>query len=204
MSDRPIVIGLAGGIGSGKSEVAKIMGSLGCVVSDSDAQAQAALEEPAVRDQIVAWWGKDTLGSDGRVDRARVAKIVFENPVDRRRLERLLHPRVRAARQEAYEKAEQTGAPAVVIDAPLLFEAGIDSECDAVVFVSASAAERQARVKASRGWSDDELARREEAQMPLEDKKALAEYEIVNDGDRESLRERVREVFERIRWNCRA
>lgn len=201
---RPIVIGLVGGIGAGKSEVARILGELGCVVSDSDAQARAALDEPHVRDQLIAWWGKDILAPDGRVDRAAVAKLVFDKPRERQRLEGLIHPRVRAARRDAHDRAEQTGAPAVVIDAPLLFEADVDRECDAVIFVEAPVGQRRARVRASRGWDDTELERRESAQLSLEEKRTRSDYVVLNDSDLTALRDRVKEVFERIRWNCRA
>ncbi len=201
---RPMVIGLVGGIGAGKSAVAKILADLGCIVSDSDAQARAALDEPAVREQLITWWGKEILSPDGRVDRAKVAKIVFDRPRDRQRLEGLIHPRVRAERQRTYEFAEQSGAPAVVIDAPLLFEANVDQECDAVIFVDAPPAQRLARVRESRGWDESELTRRESAQLSLEEKKARSGYVVVNDADLAALRDRVGEVFERIRWNFRA
>lgn len=201
---RPMVIGLVGGIGAGKSAVARVLADLGCVVSDSDAQARAALDEPGVRDQLVTWWGKQILGADGRIERSKVAKIVFDRPRDRKRLEGVIHPRVRIARQVSLDRAEQSGAPAMVIDAPLLFEAGVDQECDVVIFVDAPLSQRLARVRESRGWDEAELTRRESAQMSLEEKKARSGYVVVNDGDLAALRDRVLEVFERIRWNFRA
>jgi dephospho-CoA kinase len=199
MSDaRPIVIGLAGGIGAGKSLVARVFAELGCVVIDSDAEAKAALDRPEVRRRLVEWWGSGVVGADGKVDRAEVAKIVFTDEAARRRLEALVHPLVKAARDAAVARASAAGAPAVVVDAPLLFEAGVDKECDVVVFVDAPRAARLARVKATRGWDEPELDRRERAQWGLDVKRPLADYVVVNDRDPGELRGRVGAIFHRI------
>ena len=96
---------------------------------------------------------------------------MFADVEERRRLESLLHPLVHAARVEVIRRASADGARAVIVDAPLLFEAGVDQECDAVVFVEASREVRARRVKESRGWDSDELARRESTQMPIEEKR---------------------------------
>lgn len=193
----PVVIGLAGGIGAGKSHVAKVLGDLGCVVSDSDALAKAALQEPGVRGELAAWWGPGVLDDQGRVDRARVGAIVFADPAQRRRLEALVHPRVHAARARQMQEARARGAPALVIDAPLLFEAGVDAECDAVVFVECPAPVRRERVRA-RGWTDDELARREAAQLPLEEKRRRCRFVIDNDPARTDLPAQARRVLDEV------
>lgn len=193
----PIVIGIAGGIGSGKSAVAEAFGELGCVVVDSDRLAREALDLPRVRRELVGWWGERVLDEDGKVDRGVVASIVFEKAEERERLEGLIHPLVKSTRVEMREQA--LGAAGVVVDAPLLFEAGLDSECDVVVFVEVSRAERLARVKAGRGWDEGELARREKAQMSVEAKRDRADYEVSNEGDREDLPARVGALFERIK-----
>jgi dephospho-CoA kinase len=196
--DRLPVIGLAGGIGSGKSEVARLLAARGCYVIDSDAAAREVLQRPEVRDELVRWWGRGILGTDGSVDRRAVAKIVFADPEERRRLEGLVHPLVRARRGELIEEARRRGAPAAVIDAPLLFEAEVDRECDAVIFVDAPRQERLRRVRESRGWSKEELERREGAQMPLEEKRRRSTYVVENAGDREALGRAVAEVLGRI------
>lgn len=195
---RVLVIGLVGGIGSGKSEVARALASLGCVVSDSDAQARAVLDRPEVRAKLVRWWGRGVVGSDGRINRAAVARIVFGDARQRRRLEELVHPLVRRARREVIARASRAGAPAVVIDSPLLLERGVDRECDVIVFVRAPRRLRRARV-ARRGWTGAELARRERAQMPLDRKRRRADHVVVNDADRGTLRRRVARLLERIR-----
>jgi dephospho-CoA kinase len=196
--DRAKVIGLAGGIGSGKSEVARILERLGCIVSDSDAQAKAALERPDVKDRLVSWWGSDLLDAEGRVDRRKVASIVFSDPEARRRLEDLVHPLIRAQRVWELERAQTTGAPALVIDAPLLYEAGLDRECDAVIFVSTPRQERLARLAATRGWDEAEVRRRENAQMPAEEKQRRAAYAVNNQGSRADLESQVRDVLAAI------
>ncbi len=197
----PAVIGLAGGVGAGKSQVAAILGELGCIVSDSDAQSRAALERPEVRDRLVGWWGAGVLGSDGLVDRRRIASIVFSDPEARRRLEGLVHPLIHQARAEEFTRANSAGVRAVVIDAPLLFEAGLDRECDAVIFVDSPPEVRLARVAAARGWDEAELRRREAAQLPLEEKRARCEHLVKNLGSTADLREQVKSVLEAILIN---
>lgn len=191
-----VVLGLAGGIGAGKSEVARLLGEMGCLVVDSDIEARAAMESPEVRRTLVGWWGEGVIGGDGRIDRKRIAEIVFKDEGERARLEGLVHPLVRSRRADLIGRAREAGRRAVVLDAPLLFEAGVDSECDAVIWVEASRATRLARVAKNRGWSEHELERREKAQWPIERKRAKCRYEILNDSDGD-LRSAVESVLSR-------
>lgn len=200
---RPMVIGLAGGIGSGKSRVAAMFGELGCVVLDSDRDARAALERPEVRAQIRRWWGEEVVASDGQLDRSRIAAIIFKDERERHRLEALVHPLVKASREEMVRQAAKAGAPAVVVDAPLLFEAGVNKECDAVVFVESPLAARLERVRATRGWGPEELERRERAQWGLDVKRRLADHVLVNDSGADELRARVQALFREIVCNTR-
>jgi dephospho-CoA kinase len=196
--DQPAVIGLAGGVGAGKSEVARAFARLGCVVADSDKAAREALDRPDVRDRLVEWWGGGILDSGGRVDRKRVAGIVFGSPEERRRLEGLVHPIVRQGRSALLAQARSAGAPAVVVDAPLLFEAGLDAECDAVVFVHAPRHQRLERVRISRGWDEAELDRREKVQLPLDEKRRRSDHEIVNDAGADRLNAEARRILDQI------
>ncbi len=193
----PLVIGLVGGIGSGKSEVARVLADEGCVVIDSDAEARRLIQSTSVRDTLVSWWGDEILAEDGTVDRKKVAQIVFSDPEERKRLEGLLHPLIHEARQRKIR--ENADVPAIVIDAPLLYEAGVDRECDAVIFVDAPREVRLARVREHRGWDEDELARREVSQMTIEEKRRRADVVIRNDASLEELRRRVRRVFSDLR-----
>lgn len=198
------VIGLVGAIGAGKSEVARILERLGCVVIDSDVQARAALERPDVRETLTGWWGGGILGADGRIDRRAVASIVFADPGERRRLEELVHPIIREARAEIVQRERaraargEPHARALIIDAPLLYEAGVDRECDAVIFVDAPRDVRLGRVMSARGWDDAELARREAAQMPPEEKRRRADQVVPNTGSLEDLAAHTESALHRI------
>lgn len=193
-----VVIGIAGGVGSGKSEVARVLAGLGAVVIDSDVQARAALERPEVKERLAEWWGAGVLRADGTVDRGAVADIVFKDPAERARLEGLVHPLVRARRADLVREAAEKGARMVVIDAPLLFEAGVDKECDAVIFVDTPREVRLGRVRAARGWDEAELDRRERNQMALREKRARSAYVVENSGDRAELEREVGRVFREV------
>lgn len=197
-SSRVPVIGLTGGIGAGKSAVASALGRLGCTVIDSDRLAKEALDRSDVRERLIQWWGPEVIGTDGRVDRAAVARIVFDDDRQRRRLERLVHPIIRVSRERMQDLAREAGSKAVVIDAPLLLEAGLDADCDAVVFVDADEQARLARVGEARGWNAAELARREKAQWGLELKRQRSEYVIRNVGGRDDLDAQVRRTLSQI------
>lgn len=198
MTTRPRTIGLAGGIGAGKSAVAAILTDLGGVVSDSDADARAVLAEADVVETLRSWWGDDVIGVDGAVDRAAVARRVFADPAERERLESLVHPRIHARRRARFDAAPSS-TRVFVIDAPLLFEAGLDDDCDAVIFVDAPREVRLARVARDRGWSEAELDRREAAQWPIERKRERASEIIDNTNDDDpTLRARVAATLERL------
>lgn len=190
-----MVVGLVGGIGAGKSAVAKALGELGFLVVDSDQEAKAALDRPEVRTRLVSWWGSEILDGQGRVDRKRVAGVIFSDGAQRARLEGLIHPLVKATRGELAERARQQGRRGVIVDAPLLFEAGVDQECDFVIFVDAPREQRLERVRA-RGWDEAELSRRENAQLSLEEKLRRADAVVLNDRSLDDLRARVAQVVE--------
>ncbi len=192
------VIGIAGGIGAGKSTVAAMLAELGCVVIDSDVEARRALQRPEVISELVRWWGESVLDSGGAIDRGAVARIVFADPDQRLRLEGLIHPLIAQSRAEQIEQARRAGRAGAVIDAPLLYEAGLERECDGVIFVDCPFEERLARVRASRGWDERELRQREKAQLPLEEKRRRADYLVVNTGHPQALRLRVAQIFTSI------
>ena len=188
------IIGIAGGIGSGKSAVARAFASLGCLVSDSDKATRAALESPDVKAVLVEWWGRGVIAADGSVDRVAVAKIVFDDEDERRRLESMTHPRARADRERVIARAEASGAPGVVVDAPLLFEAGLDAVCDLVVFVDVPPAERARRIE-DRAWSPGELARREAVQLDVVEKRRRSDAVIDNSGPLGALKSQAEQVL---------
>lgn len=199
---RKRVVGLLGGVGSGKSTVAAALGRLGAGVIDADRLAYEVLSEPAVRDAVVARWGESMCGPDGRVDRTRLARVVFDPTGDRAALsalEAILHPPIAARMQkELAEMMADPAVPLVVLDAPVLLEAGWDRFCDALVFVHASPAERLGRVMQARHWDKEELSRRERMQKPLDLKRERADYQVDNSGSAEDCGLQVERLFHEL------
>ncbi len=197
--NRKPVIGLAGGVCSGKSTVAKIMGELGAGVIASDDLGHKELEGREVKDVLCRWWGRDVLTSDGTVDRQKVAAIVFADPSQRHRLEALLHPRIDVRRVDMIATMEKKPSIcAIVLDSPLLYEADLDLVCDAVVFVHSDEETRKSRSENSNKWPKGELERREKSQQPLDIKRARADYVCENNSGTASLRKQVEGVFAQI------
>jgi dephospho-CoA kinase len=193
------VIGILGGIGSGKSFVARLFGELGCLVISSDEQVQEACQREDVRRTLAEWWGPGVLNPDGSVNRSAIAARIFADSAERRRLEQLLHPLVDQMRRRRMEAA--AGDPAVlafVWDTPLLLETGLNEQCDAVVFVESPPEQRLQRVRQSRGWSRDEWARRENSQAPLDKKREMAKYMVRNTAGADEVRHQVRDMLSRI------
>lgn len=193
-----LILGLAGGVGSGKSAVAAILGELGFVVSDSDAGARAVLERADVIEELMRAFGDGVLDANGKPDRKAIADAVFGDDAKRKTLEAIVHPRLHEERAGLISAARSKNAAGVVIDAPLLFEAGVDAECDAVIFVDTPREVRLRRVIEGRGWSEAELDRREAAQMPLSEKRERSHAVVSNDGDLAALRAQVMSALEAI------
>jgi dephospho-CoA kinase len=199
------IIGIAGGIGSGKSFVAGLFRELGAMVISSDEQVSAVYQMPAVRQSLRQWWGDEALNPDGSINRSFVAAKVFRSADDRRRLEQLIHPLVHEARQRAMEAAaDDAKVVAFVWDTPLLFETGLNDQTDAVVFVDAPLEMRQQRVQKTRNWDAAELARREKSQWPLDKKREIADYVLSNTADAALTRVQVKDVLSRILTKAQA
>ena len=194
---RPIIIGISGGIGSGKSTVAQIFAELGATVFDADEQVRQLLASDHVKDTLTAWWSEDILDSQANLDRAKIAARVFENASDRKKLEHFIHPLVRQARAAALAHAHQSRAPFFVEDIPLLFENSLHTACDVLVFVDVPREQRLARVQ-TRGWDDAELTRREAAQWPLEEKKRLSHHIIDNSREIAHTTSQVRDLLAKL------
>jgi len=193
------VIGLSGGIGSGKSAVGRILQEFGAGLIDSDRLGHQALLEPDVVRMLHDWWGPDVIDREGRVDRAAVGKIVFADSVQKKRLEELLHPRIARGRQELKEEFNTDArVRIIVIDAPLLHEAGVDAECDCIIFVDADRSVRERRVQEQRRWTADELDRRENLQISLDMKRRRADHIVSNNSSLSALRGQVEHLVKRI------
>ncbi|MGC6489171.1 MAG: dephospho-CoA kinase [Planctomycetota bacterium] len=177
---RPLVLGLVGGIASGKSTVAALFAAHGLRHIDADAHARAASQAPHVLAQVRSQLGQRFV-SHGQLDRAALAAKVFSEPAAKATLEAILHPEVRARIRAELAEASRSGRSSL-LDVPLLFEAGLFEDCDHVVFVEASDATRRERALA-RGWADDELERRERNQLPIHEKRERSDFTVSNDGD---------------------
>lgn len=193
----PVVIGIAGGIGSGKSTVAGYLAEAGCVVYDADKEVTELYKRQDVLDEVKRWWGEEAV-QGGELDRATIARIVFEDESQRDRLEGLLFPLLHKRRHEMIEDAADDDVEAVVIDAPLLYEAALDEECDVVIFVDTPREMRLERLKGRSGWDEAELARREKAQLPLDAKRERSDYCVDGSGPAQAVRERVLRLLEEI------
>ncbi len=197
MSSPIPIIGVTGGIGSGKSFVARTFESFDCVVANADDNAKVVLNREEIQDTIRAWWGDECVGQDGQTNRAFIASIVFNDVDAREKLEGLIHPVVRAMQEAQFSNAPEH-TRALVIDAPLLLETDLHTLCDYIIFVQANEALRLERVQETRGWDENELRRREEAQLPLDKKADSADYVIINESDQSSVMTQVKQVLDDI------
>ncbi len=190
-------IGVIGGIASGKSAVAALLAQRGAVVLDADRFAHAALGSAEVLAQLVERFGSAVRNADGTPNRRAIAERVFageEAAANRQFLESLIHPRVREQIEAELELLQASGAEIVVLDVPLLIEAGWRDLCDWVIFVDAPDDVRWARA-AERGWSAAEFAQREAAQLPISEKQAAADATVENSGDLEQLERQVAAIL---------
>jgi dephospho-CoA kinase len=198
--DMKPLVGLIGGIGSGKSVVAGFLAELGAKVIEADKLGHDALRQPDIKEQVVERWGEDILNARGEVDRKKVGAIVFGDASEREALERIVHPLIERRIREEIDKGRQDeNVNLVVLDAAILLEAGWGQNCDMVVFVDAPREERLKRLAQQRGWSTEEVEAREKAQLSLETKKARADLILDNSGTPAQTRERVEQLFNRLR-----
>ena len=193
-----VVIGVLGGIASGKSEVARMLAGPEGRIIDADEIAREVLGSPSVRFDLLGAFGGDVFARQGNPDREAIAKRVFGSPEKRRKLESFTHPPIRARIRAALEAARRAGVRRIVLDVPLLLENeashGLAAECDEIVFVDSDEAERDARAVRSRGWRPGDVARREATQMPLAEKRARASRIVSNRGTLADLAHAVGEI----------
>jgi len=187
-------VGLTGGVASGKSTVSAILADLGAVVIDADLLAREVVA-PGTEGlaEVVEQFGADILTPDGELDRPALGAVVFADPTARRRLEAVIHPRVRARAAEL----EAAAAPDAVVvhDIPLLAETGQAPAFDAVVVVDVPEETQLRRMVEQRGMSLQDASARIAAQASRADRRAVATYVLDNTGTREDLRDKVTEVF---------
>ena len=190
-----LLVGLTGGIGSGKSTVARLLEKRGAVVFDADLLAREAVE-PCTPGHaaVIERFGADVLAPGGELDREALASIVFADPAARRDLEQIVHPEVRrlfAEGSEAYRDTDRV----VVFSAPLLVETGMHTAFEILIVVSATVATQIERLMRQRGMSEPSIRARIDAQAPLEDKAAVADFLVDNEGSLDELESQVEQLW---------
>lgn len=192
------VCGLTGGVGMGKSTAADMMSALGVPVLDTDELAKQ-LVQPGARAlaEIQNLFGQDIVGSDGQLRRGELARIVFADVAARRKLEAILHPRIRQGWLAQIEVWRQAGHKLAVVVIPLLFETQAESHFDQILCVACSPATQHERL-AARGWDTDQIKRRIAAQMPVEQKIARSHFVIWTEGLLEAHHEQVQQILRKF------
>jgi dephospho-CoA kinase len=195
------VIGLLGGIASGKSLVAQELETLGATIIDADRAGHEVLRYPHVKQAARKRWGGAIFAADGEIDRKALAAIVFARTDAGRQeleyLEGLTHPEIGHLLKQHMEQLQRQGIRAAVLDAPVMLKAGWDRFCDEIWFVDAPYETRLARAK-SRGWTADDFHAREIAQEPVDRKRELADFVLDNSGDIAYTRGQIERLWKRL------
>lgn len=193
------LFGLTGGIASGKSTVAAILRRLGAAVINADELSREVVQpgQDAWK-EIVETFGSDILQKDQSLDRKRLRRIVFHNPQARKKLEAIVHPRVRALAEQRIRELAAAGSSIIAYEVPLLFEGQIHLWLRPVVLVACDIATQKHRLRQRDHLTDIEAQQHLDAQMSLEDKRKLADYVIENTASLEDLEQQVRAVLQKI------
>lgn len=195
------VIGLLGGVGSGKSSAARALADrLPATLLAADEEVARLLEDPQVAAAVERDLGPGLLGEQGRLDRRKVAARVFRDSEARARLEAMLHPAVRRRLYERLHALDASGRPEwAILDVPLLREGGLDAVCDFLVFIAVPDEVRCRRACERHGWSREEWAARESAQKPLEEKRSVSDAILDNGGSPEELAKQASSLLATLR-----
>ena len=189
------VLGLTGGVGMGKSTAARLLKKAGLPVVDSDDLAREAVQ-PGTEGlaEIADEFGEGFMKPDGSLDRDKMASTVFQDKAVRKRLEAIIHPRVRAVWENRIEQWREQKRPVGVVVIPLLFEVGVQDSFDAVLCVASTASTQRSRLR-GRNWSDDQIAARIAAQMDIAQKMDLADHVLWNEGTPDQLGEQLNGIL---------
>ncbi|HYT54729.1 MAG TPA: dephospho-CoA kinase [Verrucomicrobiae bacterium] len=194
------LVGLTGGIASGKSTVARILENLGAAIINADVLAREVVEpDQDAWKEIVASFGADTLQADRTLDRTKLRTIIFNDPEARKKLEAIIHPRVRALAEQRIREHAAAGYAVIVYEVPLLFEGNLHEWLRPVILVACDVNTQRARLQERDQLTQTEAQKHIDAQMSLEEKRRLADYVIENDGSLADLERQVRTVLEKIK-----
>jgi dephospho-CoA kinase len=189
------VVGILGGIGSGKSTVANQFANLGCAVIEADKIAHEIINNEDIIDSISSVFGDDILSSNGMIDRSKLAARVFDDTERLDKLQAIVHPPViEACEQLLTQYLSTPSVPAVIMDVPLLLESGMDDCCNVLIFVDCPDLQRFQRA-AKKGLSEEQIKKRENFQISLDKKRQIAHYTIKNNSDMSYLTEQVVRVY---------
>jgi len=193
------VIGLTGGIATGKSTVASLLRELGAKVIDADDLAREIVQpgQEAWKETVDAF-GSEILRQDKTIDRETLRKKIFQDEAARKKLESITHPRIRALAQARIQQLATEEADLIVYEAPLLFENQVHLWLRPVILVACDLEIQKRRLRERDGLDEEEIQRHLKAQMPLQEKRKLADFIIENNGDIEDLRRQVRQVWQKI------
>lgn len=191
-----LVVGLTGGIASGKSTVANMLKEMGIEVIDADIEARKAVEIGEVAyEQIVTYFGEDVLNDDHTINRSRLGEIIFNDSAKRQKLNEIVHPDVRRRMNEKKEAAISRGDQVVVLDIPLLFESGLKHMVDVVLLVYVEKDVQLQRLMERNQLTKQEALARIRSQMPIEDKRKLADKVINNNGSIDNTKKQLIELL---------
>lgn len=191
-----LVVGLTGGIASGKSTVANMFKEMGIEVIDADIEARKAVEIGEVAyEQIVTYFGEDVLNDDHTINRTRLGEIIFNDSAKRQKLNEIVHPDVRRRMNEKKEAAISRGDQVVVLDIPLLFESGLKHMVDVVLLVYVEKDVQLQRLMERNQLTKEEALARIQSQMLIEDKRKLADKVINNNGSIDNTKKQLIELL---------
>ena len=194
------VIGLTGGIATGKSLVASLLQEMGAKIVDADELArEAVLPGQRAWQEIVDTFGSEILHSDQTINRGKLRGIVFKETRARKILESITHPKIRKLAQERIGQLAAQGAEVILYMAPLLFENEIHLWLRPVILITCDPESQKRRLRERDKLSEEEIEQHLGAQMPIEEKKKLADIIIDNSGDRERLKKEVKRIWEMIK-----
>jgi dephospho-CoA kinase len=193
------IIGILGGLGSGKSTVAAEFAKLGCAVIDADEIAHKLLDEPSIKKEVISSFGQTVLDHTGKVNRKKLADIVFADGDKLLTLNRILHPLVLARAEQLIDQYNrQQQVRAIVLDMPLLFEVGWNKRCDRLIFVNCDWEKRLKRAKKMGLFDENQLKVRENSQISLDKKASIADNTVDNNFGFSALARQVADVFSYI------
>jgi dephospho-CoA kinase len=193
------VIGILGGVGSGKSTVSRLFAQLGGAVIDADRLAHEVLKQPQVIEQICRRFGSGTVDETGHVNHKALAEIAFKDNIALESLNKIIHPQVIEKIDSLLKQYKlNTSVRAIILDIPLLVEIGWQNRCDYLVFVECSFEERLKRLAETRQFDEIQLKKRENFQISLDKKAQIAHYIINNNSDESEVAEQVAQIFSSI------